>query len=63
VLPLLAIAASLWRAQAAGVASPPTGIWLERVAILGMRASIVTLLLVSLLLRARLAFARQVPRS
>jgi hypothetical protein len=63
VLPLLAIPASLWHAQPAGLASLPAGIWLDRVAIVGMRASIVTLMLVSLLLRARLAFARQVPHS
>ena len=63
LLPLLAISASLWHGRAAGLASLPAGSWLERVAIAGMRASIVTLVLVSLLLYARLAFARQVPHS
>jgi hypothetical protein len=62
VLPLLAILAALWHGRAAGLASLPLGIWLERVATAGMRASAVSLVLVSLLLCARLALVRQVPR-
>jgi hypothetical protein len=62
VLPLLAIPASLWQASAAGLASRPVGVWLERIAIAGMRASIVSLVLVSGLLCLRLARARPVPR-
>lgn len=55
-LPLLAILLSFWHGSVTGLLSLPLGTWLERMAIAGMRTSVVSLLLVSLLLRARLAF-------
>ncbi|HEY2418253.1 MAG TPA: DUF4184 family protein [Steroidobacteraceae bacterium] len=54
-LPLLAIAVTFWHTSAQGQLILAIGIWLDQVAIAGMRASVLSLLIVSLLLRARLA--------
>jgi hypothetical protein len=59
LLPLLAVAAAFWYIRTKPRAPVPLGRVLEFVAIAGMRVSGVTLVLVSLLLRARLALFGQ----
>lgn len=63
VLPLLGIALAIWHALGLSPAALPAGMKLEGMAIAGMRASAVSLVFVSLLLRARLALVRQAPPS
>ncbi len=62
-LPLFAMAVSLWHLHAPALASWPVGAKLERIAIAGMRASGVSLVLVSLLLLVRLLPYRRAPRT
>jgi hypothetical protein len=57
-LPLLAIADSFWHAIAKGMLSLAVSMWLDQIAIAGMRASVLSLVMVSLLLRARLALIK-----
>jgi hypothetical protein len=63
LLPLLAVAAAFWYVRIKPRAPVPLGRVLEFVAIAGMRVSGVTLVIVSLLLRARLALFGQPARS
>jgi hypothetical protein len=63
VLPLLGLALVTWHVLGLSPAALPTGMKLEGIAIMGMRASAVSLVFVSLLLRARLALVRQAPPS
>jgi hypothetical protein len=63
LLPLLAVAAAVWYIRTKPRTPVPLGRVLEFVAIAGMRVSCVTLVLVSLLLRARLALFGQPARS
>ena len=60
LLPLLALAAVVWSLHHAAFRPRPMAFAAEFVAILGMRASVVTLLLLSLLLRLRLRLFAQV---
>jgi hypothetical protein len=62
-LPLLGIALATWHALGLSQAGLPTAMKLESIAVAGMRASAVSLVFVSLLLRARLALVRQAPPS
>ncbi|HEY6451981.1 MAG TPA: DUF4184 family protein [Steroidobacteraceae bacterium] len=55
LLPLLCVPITLWQSRGPAMGSIALSIWLERFAVAGMRASAVSLLLLSLLLRARLA--------
>ena len=57
-LPLLAIVVTFWHASAQGQSSLAISTWLDQVAIAGMRTSVLSLLIVSLLLRARLALIK-----
>jgi hypothetical protein len=59
LLPLLALILVAWRMHHVGLRPLPPARATETVAIIGMRASVVTLLLVSLLLRARLSLLGQ----
>jgi len=63
LLPLLALVAMAWRIHHVGLAPQPLSRALDTVAILGMRAGAVTLLVLSLLLRARLSVRRPARRS
>jgi hypothetical protein len=63
LLPLLAMAGAMWLIRSPPLALLPVGRKLGIVAIAGLRGSAVSLLLVSVLLRVRLRFVRQVPRS
>jgi hypothetical protein len=62
-LPLFGMAVSLWHLHAPALASWPVGTKLERIAMAGMRASGVSLVLVSLLLLLRLLPYRRAPRT
>jgi hypothetical protein len=62
LLPLLALIAAVWLARHMGVAPQRFARAIESLAIMGMRAGVVTLLLVSLLLRARLSLLGQASR-
>lgn len=59
ILPLLAIVGEIWHIHAPSAPWLPLGWRLGSIATVGMRASVVSLLLVSLILRARLAPLRQ----
>jgi hypothetical protein len=63
LLPLLALVTMTWRLHHAGMVPQPLSRALGMVAVLGMRAGAVTLLVLSLLLRVRLSLGRPAPRS
>jgi len=57
-LPLWAIVATFWHVTATGQLALAVSTWLDQVAIAGMRTSVLSLVIVSLLLRARLALIK-----